>query len=73
MSGGNDLRAILKDKLKQRNVQYGTGTLALGSVLIWLMGIQEAAYIAALFIILCAVATIRWLDDDEKLEEVKKT
>lgn len=68
----SDLRTVLKDMMRQRTIQAGTALLAVAGMIGWLMGVELGAYIAALAIIICAVATIKWIDDEEKLE-VEKT
>jgi hypothetical protein len=63
-----DGRSIFKDMIKQRRVQAVTGVVALAGFSMWLMAIPLGEYIAAGAIILFAVATIHWIDDEEKLE-----
>jgi hypothetical protein len=66
--------AVISDICRQRKLQYGTGCLALLGIGLWYFGVTVYAfspgeYIAALAIIIFAVATIHWVDDEEKLEE----
>ncbi|MCD1295594.1 hypothetical protein CUJ83_11350 [Methanocella sp. CWC-04] len=65
-----DIKAILKDMVKQRRVQVVTLILSSSGIIGWLMGYQLAAVIAALGIILFAISTIRWIDDEEELEKI---
>ncbi len=64
-----DDRSLFKDMTRQRMVQAATGIVAIAGIAMWLMGLPLGEYIAAGAIILFAVATIRWVDDEEKVEE----
>ncbi|MGA9141095.1 MAG: hypothetical protein WBZ29_12770 [Methanocella sp.] len=64
-----DVRIIFKDMVRQRRVQAATGLVAIAGIIMWLDGLPLGEYIAAGAIILFAVATIRWIDDEEKVEE----
>ncbi len=66
--------AVISDIHRQRKVQYGTGCLAFLGIGLWYFGVtvytfSPGEYIAALAIIVFAVATIHWVDDEEKIEE----
>jgi hypothetical protein len=64
-----DVRSVFKDMMKQRRVQAATAFLALAGIGIWLAGITLGEYLAAAAIILFTVATLRWIDDEEIIEE----
>jgi hypothetical protein len=64
-----DDRSVFKDMTRQRMVQAATGIVAIAGIAMWLMGLPLGEYIAAGAIILFAVATIRRVDDEEKVEE----
>jgi hypothetical protein len=64
-----DDRSVFKDMTRQRMVQAATGIVAIAGIAMWLMGLPLGEYIAAGAIILFAVATIRWVDDEEKVVE----
>ncbi|OPY28813.1 MAG: hypothetical protein A4E28_01274 [Methanocella sp. PtaU1.Bin125] len=64
-----DARSLFKDMVKQRRVQAATGVVAILGVTMWLMCIPLGEYLAAGAVILFAVATIRWIDDEEKIKE----
>jgi hypothetical protein len=67
-----DLKSIIKDMAKQRKLQGVSACFSIAGIVCWLMGIQYGAYIAALFIILFAVATIKWIDDEEAIDIYNK-
>ena len=64
-----DVRSILKDMMKQRRVQVAAGFLAIAGIVAWLLGFTPGEYVAATAIVVFAVATIRWIDDEEVIEE----
>ncbi len=64
-----DVRSIFKDMVRQRRVQAASGLVAIAGIAMWLMGLSPGEYIAAGAIILFTVATVRWIDDEEKIEE----
>lgn len=64
-----DVRSIFKDMVKQRRVQAAMGLLAIAGIALWLMNIPLGEYIAAGAIILFTVATVRWINDEEVIEE----
>ena len=64
-----DVRSAFRDMVRQRRVQAATGLLALVGIAMWLAGIMLGEYVAAAAIILFAVATLRWIDDEEIIEE----
>jgi dolichol kinase len=64
-----DLRVVLKDMFKQRVVQGVTAFFAIAGLLAWLLGYAMGEYLAAASIILFAVATLRWIDDEEHIEK----
>ncbi len=64
-----DVPNAIKDMVKQRRVQAATGALALFGLALWLAGVVLGEYLAAGAIVVFAVATIRWVDDEEAIEE----
>lgn len=64
-----DVRGVFKDMIKQRRVQAATAFLAVVGITIWLIGYSVGEYLAAAAVILFTVATIRWIDDEEVIEE----
>jgi hypothetical protein len=64
-----DVRSVFKDIARQRRVQAATAFLAIAGIGIWLIGYSLGEYLAAAAIILFTVATLRWIDDEEKIEE----
>ena len=64
-----DVRSIFKDMVRQRRVQAATALLAVVGIALWLAGYTLGMYLAAAAIILFAVATLRWIDDEEIIEE----
>jgi hypothetical protein len=64
-----DVRNVFKDMTRQRRVQATTAFLALAGIGIWLIGYSLGEYLAAAAIILFTVATLRWIDDEEIVEE----
>ena len=64
-----DVKTAVKDMVKQRHVQAATGFLALLGIGTWLLGYAPGQYLAAASIILFTVATLRWIDDEERLEK----
>jgi hypothetical protein len=64
-----DVRTIVKDMTKQRIVQAVTALLAIVGIAGWLAGIPFSEYLAAAAIIVLTVATVRWVNDEEVLEE----
>jgi hypothetical protein len=64
-----DVRSAIKDMVRQRRVQAATGALAFVGLALWLVGIPLGEYLAAGAIIVFAIATIRWVDDEEVVEE----
>jgi hypothetical protein len=66
--------SVVRDMSRQRKLQFITGLIAIIGVVLWFFGITVISislgeFIAALAIILFAVATIHWVDDEEKIEE----
>jgi hypothetical protein len=64
-----DLKNITKDMFKQRVVQGFTASIALVSLALWFLGQWWGSYVAAAAIILFAVATLHWIDDEEAIEK----
>jgi hypothetical protein len=64
-----DDRTVVKDMTKQRIVQAATALLAVIGIALWLAGIPFSEYLAAAAIIVLTVATVRWVNDEEVLEE----
>jgi hypothetical protein len=64
-----DVRSIFKDMVRQRRVQAATALLAVAGIALWLAGNTLGMYLAAAAIILFTVATLRWIDDEEIIEE----
>lgn len=65
---------VVRDLSRQRKLQCVTGLVAVLGVALWffnvtVLGVSVGEFIAALAIILFAVATIHWVDDEEKIEE----
>lgn len=65
---------VIKDMSRQRKIQAFTGCIALAGIGLWyfdvtVIGYSIGEFIAAAAIILFAVATIHWFDDEEKVEE----
>jgi hypothetical protein len=71
-----DIR-VLSDMSRQRKIQGLTGCTAIFGLGLWffnikVLSVSPGEFIAALAIIVFAVATIHWFDDEEKVEEEKK-
>jgi hypothetical protein len=66
-----DDRSTFKDMTRQRMVQAATGIIAIVGIGMWLMSVPFGEYIAAAAIIIFAVATLHWIDDEEKIEEAQ--
>jgi hypothetical protein len=64
-----DASSVFKDMVRQRIVQAATGLVAIAGITMWLIGLPMGEYIAAGAIVLFTVATLRWIDDEEKIEE----
>jgi hypothetical protein len=64
-----DVRSAIKDMTRQRRVQAATAVLAIAGIALWLAGIFPGEYLAAAAIIIFTVATLRWIDDEEVIEE----
>jgi hypothetical protein len=70
--------SVIRDICKQRKTQVVTGCMALAGIGLWYCDVTVLSYsigefIAAIAIILFAIATIHYFDDEEKVEEeVKK-
>ncbi len=71
--------SVIRDMGKQRKIQALTGCVAIIGLGLWyfkvtILGYSIGEFIAAMAIIVFAVATIHWFDDEEKVEEeaVKK-
>jgi|AGTN01.1.fsa_nt_gi hypothetical protein len=64
-----DVRSVLKDMMRQRRVQAVTAVLAFAGFVLWLAGVPFSEYLAAAAIIIFAVATVKWIDDEEAIEE----
>jgi hypothetical protein len=64
-----DVRSVIKDMVRQRRVQAVTAFLAVAGIGIWLVGVSLGEYLAAAAIILFTIATLRWIDDEEIIEE----
>jgi hypothetical protein len=64
-----DVRSVIKDMTRQRMVQAAMAALAVGGIALWLAGISLGEYLAAAAIIVFTVATLRWIDDEEIIEE----
>jgi hypothetical protein len=64
-----DVRSVIKDMTRQRRVQVGMAILAIAGIALWLAGVPLGEYLAAAAIILFTVATVRWINDEEVLEE----
>jgi hypothetical protein len=64
-----DVRSVIKDMTRQRMVQAVMAILAIAGIALWLVGIPMGEYLAAAAIIGFTVATLRWIDDEEILEE----
>jgi hypothetical protein len=67
---------VIRDLSHQRKLQCVTGLAAILGLVLWfynvtVLGVSLGEFIAALAIILFAVATIHWVDDEEKIEEEK--
>ena len=65
---------VLRDMSRQRKIQAFTGCFALFGLGLWYFNVTVISYsigefIAAIAIIFFAVATIHWVDDEEKVEE----
>jgi hypothetical protein len=70
----SDLSNVIRDMSKQRKVQLVTGMAAVFGAVLWLLrftvfNFSPGEFIAALSVILCAVATIKRVDDKEELEQ----
>jgi hypothetical protein len=65
----SDGRSVIKDMVRQRRVQAATAVLAVAGIALWLAGVPLGEYLAAAAIILFTVATVRWIDDEEIIEE----
>lgn len=73
----SDLGSVLSDMSRQRKLQLVTGFMAVIGLLMWFFNvmvysISPGEIIAAVAIIIFAVATIHWVDDEESLEKAKK-
>ncbi len=64
-----DLPGVLKDMTRQRMVQVVTAAVAVVGIVLWLAGVPFSQYLAAAAIIICTVATVRWVNDEEVVEE----
>jgi uncharacterized membrane protein len=64
-----DGRSIIRDMVRQRRVQAATAVLAVTGIALWLVGFPLGEYLAAAAIILFTVATVRWINDKEVIEE----
>ncbi len=64
-----EVKSVIKDMSKQRVIQGVTGLIALISLGVWFMGQWWGVYPAAGAIILFAVATLHWIDDEEVIEK----
>lgn len=64
-----DVRSVFKDMIRQRRVQAAAAVLAIAGITLWLAGISLGEYLAAAAIVLFTVATLRWIDDEEIIEE----
>jgi hypothetical protein len=64
-----DVRSAFKDMVRQRRVQAVTAILAVAGIAFWLFGVPLSEYLAAGAIILFTVATVRWVNDEEVIEE----
>ena len=64
-----DLKCVVKDMFKQRVIQAVTGIIAVVSLIVWFIGQWWGTYVAAGAIILFAVATLHWIDDEEVIEK----
>ncbi len=65
---------VIRDMSEQRKIQALAGCIALLGIGQWYFKVTILSYsvgefIAAIAIIIFAVATIRWFDDEEKVEE----
>jgi uncharacterized membrane protein YidH (DUF202 family) len=66
--------SVVRDMSRQRKLQFLTGLVAILGIVLWffnitVLSVNPGEFIAALAIILFAVATIHWVDDEEKIEE----
>ena len=64
-----DVKTAIKDMVKQRHIQAVAGFFTLLGIGAWLLGYAPGQYLAAASIILFTVATLRWIDDEERLEK----
>ena len=64
-----DVRSIFKDMVRQRRVQAFAVLVAIAGAALWLTGIELGMYLAAGAVILFTVATLRWIEDEELVEE----
>jgi hypothetical protein len=65
---------VISDMSYQRKLQGLTGCLAVFGLALWyfnfrVFSVSPGEFIAALAIILFAIATVHWFDDEEKIEE----
>ncbi len=70
-------RGVLRDMSKQRKIQAFTGCIALMGIGLWylkvsVLGFSVGEFVAAFAIIVFAVATIHWFDDEEAIEKEEK-
>jgi uncharacterized membrane protein YidH (DUF202 family) len=68
--------SVVRDMSRQRKLQFVTGLVAILGIVLWffnitVLSVNPGEFIAALAIIIFAVATIHWVDDEEKIEEEK--
>jgi hypothetical protein len=64
-----DVRSVFRDMTRQRRVQAAMAVLAIAGIALWLADISLGEYLAAAAIIVFTVATLRWIDDEEIIEE----
>ena len=66
-----DVRGTSKDMMRQRVVQAITAVAAIAGIILWVIGVPFSEYLAAAAIIVFTVATVRWVNDEEIIEEEK--
>jgi uncharacterized membrane protein YidH (DUF202 family) len=66
-----DVGSVSKDMIRQRIVQVATAVLGVVGIALWLAGTTLGMYLAAVAVILFAVATVRWVNDEAAIEEGK--
>jgi hypothetical protein len=64
-----DVRSVIRDMTRQRMAQAAMAVVAIIGIALWLAGISPGEYLAAAAIIGFTVATLRWIDDEEIIEE----